>query len=384
MREAIRDHKERRQQRRQLARSINRVRQQQARVKETGRRLAGQRKQHELESRQKRFQRQLKDQSRSDRLKLLQQQRETLEQDIAEIQDRHGISEKSPLGEFTDEELEARLETQQEKLNQLRDKLVRESEQRGRLRALIASEKDADAGRASTDWTALLHTADQLKRKLAESTQSVRQAAQSLAAQHGPSSRYEYLENAADYLSHLTRGQFVGIELVDEDQQMLLVDDQGRTISLEEVNPGHFPNLYFSLWLCAWKSTLTAACACRLSSKIRWRPLADRGRSMWPDCFAILWRQRLSAVSGDGPAKARECIRQIRRARGGFSPAGIVAVGQRAAVNLESDNGSERGDRAPARTSRVFNVALNQASWLNEARTAMDRWFPRQPAAIRG
>ena len=243
LREAYADYQERRQSRRQIARALKRLRQKAHQLQATGRRYINQRKQltHDLATKQAKHE--LQQHLRQDRRKLLEQQRELVELDIEELRERHGVESKTPLAEFSDEELEARLSALHDKLTSLRDKRLRQMEKRGRLRAQLSMLGDQQEENGLVRWQDILSKTSQLRDQLIavqKETPTHRTQAASV--------RSEYLDYASDFLSQLSGGQFVGIDL-NSDDTLEVTDSQNVTSFVQDIHPNHYPNVYFSFWL---------------------------------------------------------------------------------------------------------------------------------------
>lgn len=248
LRDAYNDFSERRQTRRQLAREIRKVRQKALQLRDTGRRQTVQRDQLASEVAKRKLQQQFQHESRAEQRRLLQEQRDLIEQDIDEIQHRFSVEHKTLIADLTDAELGSRLTEQQDKLANLREQYSKQTEQRGRLRALL--EEDLDdlpvAPVVRFDWENVDQHLKQLRSRLRDSTRVVQSGATSPPTAAPPP---RYLEDASHYLDQLAGGQFRALQLADEDHQLLVVDNTGSAISLDEVDPNHFANIYFSLWL---------------------------------------------------------------------------------------------------------------------------------------
>ncbi len=181
----------------------------------------------------------------AERIKLLEQQREELQLEVAEVRDRYGIAVDSPLVELSDEELTARWDGLKSKLSRLGEQLIKASEQRGRLRSQLSLPDQAPVAGPSSTWKAVVEKARELAEECQLSTQVA--AAAAPAATLGPQ-RYQYLDDASRHLALLTQGQFVCIDVTD-DEQLILEDHQGHVTDLSEIRREHFANLYFSMWL---------------------------------------------------------------------------------------------------------------------------------------
>ncbi len=268
LRDALREAREASATRKQLARNLKRLRQKRDQVKENGRRYADQHRRllDELKLKKERFK--SKHVLENERVKLLQEQRERLEAEIQEIRDRFGLETSSTLAEKSDDELEQRLQEQLDTLEKLRAKLLKQSEQRGRLRALMSSDApQVDDSRAV--FQALRQRTEQLANQLKATAKQAELEAQSKAQAAQNQYQYEYLQRAGNYLSDLSDGDFGRIELLETDPGLGLVNQHGQLIPLDHVDSQHYPNLYFALWLRATR----IVCRSRLSSA------RDRGRS---------------------------------------------------------------------------------------------------------
>lgn len=245
LRETYTDYQDRRQTRRQLARAIKRIRQKATPLQDAGRRYVAQRKQLLSDSTHQDSQQQIQRQMRSERRKLIEQQRELVEQDLDEIRNRHGIETKTPLAEHTDEELEPRLAGQQDKLASLREKCLRQSERRGRLRAMLSlDDNESPAGIA---WDHLLRQTKRVRDELVSASQQTIEVTTAITPNSGAAP--QYLTRASEFLQQLSGGQFQALDLQNEDQTLIVVDHPNRTTAIDDINPNHLPNIYFSLWL---------------------------------------------------------------------------------------------------------------------------------------
>ncbi len=246
LRDAYTDYNDRRQTRRQLAREIRKIRAKARQVQEAGRRHTIQRQQLVAEVAKKKLQQKYLAESRDEKRHLLQQQRELIEQDIEEIQHRYGVDGKAPLADLTDEELRSRLSGQLDKIANLRDKCQRQAEQRGRLRTLLTSEADdSRAVTADIDWSSVFEHTKHLRDQLLSQSSSLQPAAPPAAVRSTPCL---YLERASKYLDEFSGGQFVRLELIDNEQQLVVVDEK-HAVPVEEVHPNHYANIFFSIWL---------------------------------------------------------------------------------------------------------------------------------------
>ncbi len=151
------------------------------------------------------------------------------------------------LADLTDLELSARLTEQQDKIANLRDKCLKQSEHRGRLRAMLEEDQEeVQIAAAGIDWESVFRHTKQLRSRLLDQAQGLRPR---VANQVAPTIVPRYLEHASQYLDQFTGGQFRGLNLVDEDRDLMVLDGEGRAIPLAEVHPNHFANIFFSLWL---------------------------------------------------------------------------------------------------------------------------------------
>ena len=247
LRDAYNDFNERRQTRRQLAREIRKIRLKATQLRDVGRRHAAQREQLAAEVAKRKLQQQYQNESRAEQRRLLQQQRDLIEQDMEEIQHRFRVEGKTVLADLTDVELSARLTEQQDKIANLRDKCLKQTEQRGRLRVMLEEDLgDLQVGVPRIDWEAVFQHTSQLRSRLLREAQDPRPSA---ASRPVPGIAPRYLENASDYLGQFTGSQFRGLNLVEEDRNLVVIDDQGHAVPLAEVHPNHFANIFFSLWL---------------------------------------------------------------------------------------------------------------------------------------
>ncbi len=240
LREAIADFKDKTQTRRQLSRALSRVKQKYARTNENGRRLSEQRRKLDDERSLKIQQQKMQQQVRQDRIKELERGRDRLAREASEIRARYNLSEGTPLADSSEDDLAQRLENQTSRLERLLDRLIRKSEQRGRCRAQLNSSSPAKGPRIA--WHEILETTEQVSLACdrSESTPDV-------AIGNAPA-RYEHLETASRFLFQLTSGQFHQLHC-PEDQVLQVVDRQGQALSLSQIRPEHYANIYFSLWL---------------------------------------------------------------------------------------------------------------------------------------
>ena len=233
LRESLSDYKERNQTRRQLQRSIKRVKDKIRRTNEKGRQLTDQRKKIEEELELKKKQHQSEMQLRKDRIKQFERQRDRLEQEIQEVRSRYRVSGELPL-DLSEEDLLARLDELTENLERLMERMLRKSEKRGRCRAQLNSGNH----RSQIAWDDLLRKADQIAQecKTHDVTQTV------------VVGEYEYLKLASRFLSQLSSNQLVRLD-VPQDNELVVVDNRGNALDLSDVRTEHYANIYFSLWL---------------------------------------------------------------------------------------------------------------------------------------
>ena len=189
----------------------------------------------------KKSQRELQQELRNDRRRLLQQQRELIEEDIDELRQRYQVEAKTPLAEYNDEELESRLNEQKDKLASLRDKQIRQSEKRGRLRALLSTDPEKSA---RVEWTRIFEHTKLLRDEFVAASQ-----AQELPSTYERPTRYEFLDRSSEFLDQLSGGQFIAMEFDEVDRNLHLIDNHDRAVSVVDCSPNHFPNIYLSLWL---------------------------------------------------------------------------------------------------------------------------------------
>ena len=238
----------------QLLRNLKRVRQKRDQLKENGRRSAEQHRRLVEELKLKRERGRAQDLLSNERAKLLQEQRERLEREIDEIRERYRLESHSTHADLSDDELEQRLQSQADKLEKLRAKLLKQSEQRGRIRALLSSDAPQTTDNSTAVFLALQQRTEQLASQLKDTAKQAELAAQ--AQTKSLSHRYqpEYLQRAGDYLSDLSAGDFGRIELLETEPGLGLVNQGGQLIPLDHVDRQHYANLYFSLWLARLES----------------------------------------------------------------------------------------------------------------------------------
>ncbi len=245
LREAISEHRDRLQARKQITQGMKRIRQKQLRLRDQGRRLSDQRRKLEDDARLRREQSRLEKRVKADRIKALKKQRDELQQELNEIRERHALTEESRLLEMADDELNARLESQSARRARIQDRLLKQSEKRGRLRALLSLDQEESTanGKPLPAWEQLVEKAQQVSQACEVALRNGHATA-TTANGH----RYFYLELAAGYLQLLSAGQFVHIAIQD-DESVALTDHHGQVSRLEDLRREHYANIYYSMWL---------------------------------------------------------------------------------------------------------------------------------------
>ena len=252
LRDALRDAREVSATKKQLHRDLKRIRLKRDQLKESGRRFAEQHRRLQDELKLKKERAKSKDLMSNERAKLLQEQRERLEQEIEEIRERYRLESQSAIADQSDEELEQRLQHQADQLEKLRDKLLKYAEQRGRVRALLS----ADAPQVKDDTRTVFDAIRQRTESLAHQLKTAAKQAEldALAQAQAAIGQPEYLQRAGNYLADLSDGDFGRIELFDGQPGLGLVNQHGQLVPLNQVDRQHYPNLYFSLWLAQLES----------------------------------------------------------------------------------------------------------------------------------
>ncbi len=233
LRESMSDYKDRTQTRRQLQRAMKRVKDKARRTNEKGRQLSDQRRKlnEELELKKKQFQSEA--QLRKERIKQIERQRDRLDQEILEVRNRYRVTNELE-SELSEEDLHSRLDDLTEKLERHLERLMRKSEKRGRCRAQL----NAGNGRSRIAWGDLLRKANDIALECQN-----QEVSQTVVV-----GDFEYLKLASRFISHLTNGQLVRLD-VPQDNELVVVDNRGNALGLPEVRTEHYANIYFSLWL---------------------------------------------------------------------------------------------------------------------------------------
>lgn len=244
LREALSEYKERSQMRREISRSLKRVKEKIRRLKEAGRRATEQRAKldEEVKLNEQRAKSELK--ARKLREKELAKDRERLEMELNDIRSQYNVQSKSnlaELAELNEDEIAHRNEGLARQSEKAQDQLLKLSEQRGRCRAELNA-LDDDRQESDIPWHAILEKAQQISQEC-ELTESTAQTVMPMSQ-----AKYAYLEQASEYLQHLSGGQFWQIDS-PHDQDLLLTDNAGNVMRLADVSPDHYANIYFSLWL---------------------------------------------------------------------------------------------------------------------------------------
>lgn len=240
LRQAYDDHRENMQTRRNLLRGLKRLKQKAQRVRETGRRYAEQRRKLDDEARWKNQQAKQRTKLNADRVRDMERQREAIKSELTEIRDRFGLDEETELTSLSDSELESRLDSLSGKASRIQDRLVKQSEQRGRCRAQLNLAHD-DEETTPFAWQDILA-------KTQEIAEECDHLNRGNAIRPNRTERYQYLDEASGYLRELTYGQYVEID-TPEEGHITLIDRDGQAIDFREVRREHYANIYFSLWL---------------------------------------------------------------------------------------------------------------------------------------
>ncbi|MEM7316884.1 MAG: hypothetical protein AAF497_27445, partial [Planctomycetota bacterium] len=240
LRTAYDDHRENMQTRRNLLRGLKRLKQKAERVRETGRRHAEQRRKLDDEVRWKNQQTKQKSKLQGDHLRQLEKQRDAIQHELSEIRDRFGLDSDFELTNLSDSELESRLDNLNGKISRIQDRLVKQSEQRGRCRAQLNLAADDDDATPFA-WQDILA-------KTQEIANECEHLERGSAIRPNRTERYQYLDEASGYLRELTYGQYVEIDTPQEGQ-ITLIDRDGQAFDFHDVRREHYANIYFSLWL---------------------------------------------------------------------------------------------------------------------------------------
>ena len=247
--EAIREARERRQQRAQWQRADQRLRQKEKTLRENGKRLAAQRRQLRSDWRRKQKQQQARTQRDEARQRTLEREIESLTQELERRANDHQLDPQLPPCTWDAAELSAKLSEQQQRMESLRDRVLAQSERRGRLRAQLEPEKPVDLPIAppSESWQLLRQQARDLKQRLNDMESQLQATRTDRGAASSTSSESEYLITASQLLRRLSGGYFR--RMAWQGRQLELTDRQGRRLDARSVKPAHFANIYFALWL---------------------------------------------------------------------------------------------------------------------------------------
>lgn len=255
LRDALRDHKERQQARLQLVKSYKRLRQRALRLRDQGRQLVKQRQKLVQEAQVQAAIRTMRQDQRIDRQGNLKKLLDKSVKSLEEMANALGVSVQDWHPTVSPPEAENRFASLRRRREELRDFLITQAEQVGRLRARLTSDRDNSASNEpqSLEWQAQARQIANRLQAFCDSAPKVigsPASAKSLPAptviRHDPLP--VIMETASRYLDQLSGGAYRRIARTHRGN--LEIEDRiGDYVQLGDVARQHIGNIYFALWL---------------------------------------------------------------------------------------------------------------------------------------
>ncbi|HEY6565534.1 MAG TPA: hypothetical protein VIY86_13685, partial [Pirellulaceae bacterium] len=165
---------------------------------------------------------------------------------------RLGLESIPEGGMSSAHEMEVRGQQFREELESLRDRVTKQAELRGRLKAQLAAAESAAPPPAEPSvepWQPLRDKARELELDYQSALVAIQAAWPKTPRVVATSRTSKYLDSASGYLRELSGGAFSRIGFRSGRRGAALQERDGHWISITRLRPEHFANLYFALWL---------------------------------------------------------------------------------------------------------------------------------------